>query len=166
MRYSSERRESVLRKLLPPQAQSVAEVSEEEGICTATLFNWRNRAQAQGRLMPDSDKPTKNWSSEEKFMVVLESASMNESQLAEYCRKRGVFQEQIAQWREACKSANEPPSRAQRRALQAETRADQKKIKQLETELSRKTDALAETAALLVACSERQDLRHLTTVRW
>ena len=103
MRYSSERRESVLRKLLPPQARSVAEVSEEEGICTATLFNWRNRAQAQGRLMPDSDKPTKNWSSEEKFMVVLESASMNESQLAEYCRKRGVFQEQIAQWREACK---------------------------------------------------------------
>ena len=70
--------------------------------------------------------------------------------LAEYCRKRGVFQEQIAQWSEVCKSANEPPSRAQRRREQAGARADQKRIKQLETELARKNDALAETAALLV----------------
>jgi transposase-like protein len=150
MKYSSERRESVLKKLLPPYARSVAEVSEEEGICTATLRNWRNSAQAKGQLMPDSDKPAKRWSSEEKFMVVLESASMNEMQLAEYCRKRGVYQEQIAQWREACKEANAPPSRAQRRRDQTEARADQKKIKQLEAELGRKNSALAETAALLV----------------
>jgi transposase-like protein len=150
MKYSAERRESVLKKLLPPQARGVAEVSEEEGICTATLFNWRNSARSKGQLMPDSDKPAKRWSSEEKFIVVLESASMNETQTAEYCRKRGVYQEQIAQWREACKSANEPPSRAQHRRNQAAARADQKKIKQLETELDRKNSALAETAALLV----------------
>jgi len=150
MKYSLERRESVLKKLLPPDARSVAEVSAEEGICTATLFNWRNSARAQGQSMPDSDKPAKSWSSEEKFTSVMESAAMNQTELAEYCRKRGIYQQQLEQWREACKSANEPPSRAQRRREQSESRADQKKIKQLEAELSRKESALAETAALLV----------------
>jgi len=150
MKYSLERRESVLKKLLPPDARSVAEVSAEEGICTAALFNWRNSARAQGQSMPDSDKPAKSWSSEEKFTSVMESAAMNQTELAEYCRKRGIYQQQLEQWREACKSANEPPSRAQRRREQSESRADQKKIKQLEAELSRKESALAETAALLV----------------
>jgi len=100
--------------------------------------------------MPDSDKPAKNWSSEEKFTLVMQSAAMNQTELAEYCRKHGIYQKQLEQWREACKSANEPPSREQRRREQSESRADQKKIKQLEAELARKESALAETAALLV----------------
>lgn len=150
MKYSLERKESVLKKLLPPHARSVAEVSAEEGICTATLFNWRNGAREQGQSMPDSDKPAKSWSSEEKFTLVMQSAAMNQSELAEYCRKHGIYVKQLEQWRQACISANEQPSRAQRRREQSESRADQKEIKKLKAELARKESALAETAALLV----------------
>ena len=128
----------------------MAEVSAEKGICTAILVNWRNGARAQGQSMPDSDKPVKIWSSEEKFTLVMQSAAMNQLELAEYCRKHCIYLKQLEQWREACKSANEPPSRAQRRREQSESRVDQKKIKQLEAELSRNESALAETAALLV----------------
>ncbi len=38
--------------------------------------------------------------------VVLETASMNEADLAEYCRRKGIFVEQVAAWRSACMSAN------------------------------------------------------------
>ncbi len=37
MKYSPERREAILRKLLPPNNRPVAEVAEEEGISDATL---------------------------------------------------------------------------------------------------------------------------------
>ncbi len=150
MKYSLERRESVLRKLLPPNARSVAEVSVEEGICTATLFNWRKAARIKGQSVPSTKPSLEGWSSEDKFTVVLETASLNETELAEYCRKRGVYPNQVEQWREACRTANQPRSRAQRRQDQAQARTDKKKVKRLEKELLRKDKALAETAALLV----------------
>lgn len=128
MKYSLERKESVLRKLLPPDARPVALVSEQEAISYATLYSWRNAARNKGKLMPDSEKPADKWSSEEKFMVVLESASMNETELAKYCRERGVYPEQVALWKEACKTANALPSKTNRRNGQADTRSDQKKI--------------------------------------
>ena len=47
-RYSEERKESVLRKLLPPANMSVAEISRQEGISTVTLYAWRNQVKAEG----------------------------------------------------------------------------------------------------------------------
>ena len=38
--------------------------------------------------MPESDKSVQDWSTEQKFVVVLEIAALNETQLAEYCRKK------------------------------------------------------------------------------
>ena len=53
MRYSNERREAILKKLLPPHSRTVAEVADEEGISAATLYNWRKAARGQGRLLPE-----------------------------------------------------------------------------------------------------------------
>lgn len=150
MKYSLERKESVLKKLLPPLSCSVASVSEQEGICTATLFNWRNAARTQGRLMPDSDKDADGWASEDKFAVVLETSPMSESELTSYCRKKGLYVQQVTQWREHCKAANAPPARSQRRSDTKAQQADKKKIRELQKDLERKEKALAETAALLV----------------
>ena len=47
MRYSEERKEAVLAKLLPPHNRTIAELAEEEGISTATLYAWRRQARAQ-----------------------------------------------------------------------------------------------------------------------
>lgn len=56
--YSEERKAVVLNKMLPPRNQSVVEVSESEGICQATLYNWRSQAKQQGNLVPGSGKAT------------------------------------------------------------------------------------------------------------
>ncbi|MGF1713321.1 transposase, partial [Photobacterium chitinilyticum] len=42
-RYSQERKEAILKKLLPPHSRSVAAVAKEEGISDATLYNWRKQ---------------------------------------------------------------------------------------------------------------------------
>ena len=50
MRYSAERKEAVLKKMLPPNNRSIREIAEEEGISEATLYNWRKAARAEGRF--------------------------------------------------------------------------------------------------------------------
>lgn len=150
MHYSKQRKESVLAKMLPPINVSVAQLSKQEGISQATLYLWRKSARAQGRLMPDSDHNNpEQWSSQDKFAAVLETASLNENELGEYCRKRGLYPEQLQAWRRACEQANDW-DREQVRVNQQTSKAERQRMKALERELARKEKALAETAALLV----------------
>jgi transposase-like protein len=143
-----ERKEAVLAKMTGPDRKSVPVLAAEEGISTATLYNWRKEARQQGRLMPDHDDSPEGWSSRDKFNAVLETAALSEAELGEYCRRRGLYPEQIARWREACSRANdfEASERVRRERLQREERA---RVRKLEKELRRKDKALAETAALL-----------------
>jgi transposase-like protein len=80
---------------------------------------------------------------------VLETAAMNEADLAEYCRKRGLFSEQIMTWRVACEQANDW-DRTSTAQMSPATKEEKKRIKELERDLARKDRALAETASLLV----------------
>lgn len=41
--------------------------------------------------MPGDGKNPEAWSSEDKFAVVLETAPLNEAELAEYCRRKGLY---------------------------------------------------------------------------
>lgn len=149
MAYSNERREAILQKMLPPHNKSIPELAKEEGISEATLYNWRQQARTAGRLLPNSDTTVEGWSSRDKFHAVLESAALNESELAEYCRRRGLYPEQIKQWREACEGANAREESCAKE-LNRHLKQEQQRSKELERELKRKDKALAETAALLV----------------
>jgi len=99
--------------------------------------------------VPADGKNPEKWSSEDKFAIVLEAASLNEAELAEYCRQKGLYAEQIEVWHKACLQAN-ADSAAQVNAQREQTKKDRKQIKKLERELHRKDKALTETAALLV----------------
>jgi transposase len=46
--------------------------------------------------MPENGKNAVVWSQADKFDVVLEAARMNEAELAQYCRGKGLFVEQVA----------------------------------------------------------------------
>jgi len=155
MRYPPERKEAVLRKMMPPHNRSIKKLSQEEGISEATLFNWRKAAREKGLLLPDGDSGPEGWSARDKFAAVLETAAFNEADLAEYCRKRGIYPEQLLQWRRACESANDW-DRENNLRLKTEKKADLQRICQLKRELRRKEKALAEVAALLVLQKKAQ----------
>lgn len=59
MKYSDERREAILKKLFPPYNRTVVEVTQEEGISAATLYNLRKKARQAGRLLPDQSDDLK-----------------------------------------------------------------------------------------------------------
>ena len=108
--------------------------------------------------MPGSGKTSDKWSAEAKLAVVIETASMNESELSEYCREKGLYPEQVREWKAACLCGQ--LSETERRKQEREqAKKDKKRIKELERELNRKEKALAEAAALLV-------LRKKLTALW
>lgn len=155
MKYPDERKQAVIAKMMPPHNQSIAQLAQEERMCTATLYHWRREARQAGRLLPDGDTTPTGWSSADKFAAVLETAALNEAELGEYCRKRGLYAEQINPWRRACENANDW-DRKQNDQLKAARKADERRLRDLERELRRKEKALAEAAALLVLQKKAQ----------
>jgi len=63
---------------------SISKLKTATGISDATLYNWRKQAKAKGLVVPGDGRNPEDWSSEDKFMVVLESATLNEAELAKY----------------------------------------------------------------------------------
>lgn len=135
--------------MLPPDNMALRRLSQAEGISQATLTKWRAEARAKGRFLPDAHAGPEGWTSRDKLAAVIETASMNEADLGEYCRRRGVYSEQLRVWREACERANDW-ERAATSRITRETRDDKKRIKDLERDLARKEKALAEAAALII----------------
>lgn len=149
MAYPAERKEALLKKLLPPVNKTVAELSREEGISANTLYHWRDQAKQTGLPLPGKTTTSENWSAETKLAVVIETASFSESELSQYCREKGLYKEQVKQWKSNCLTGFEVSKQQQKESVK-KAKADQRKIKSLKKELRHKEKALAETAALLV----------------
>ena len=149
MNYSPEYKESILRRMLPPNNESITKIAKEEGLSEQTLRNWRDKARKDGIAVPGKDAKPDDWSTQDKFLIVLETAGLNETELAEYARKKGLYVEQIKAWKDACMNANGGIAKEAAR-LNRELKESQKERKKLEKELQRKDKALAEAAALLV----------------
>jgi len=146
-RHSSQFKEAVLNKL-NQSGLSVRKFAEQESINLSTLYSWQKQFNTAG-LSVSKVSSSDKWSNEEKFSVVLETSTLSEVELSEYCRVKGLYPEQIKGWKQACIAGN--TTKPSKRVKQTpEQKADKKRIKDLERELRRKEKALAETAALLV----------------
>ena len=134
-RYGQTFKDKALARLLPPESAAIDLVAREIGIGADTLERWRE--DAAGRLE-----------------AVVTTAAMNEADQSAWCRSHGAYPEELAKWRASATTALAAPEEL--RASPQATRADRKRIRELERELLRKDRALAETAALLVLSKKVQ----------
>ena len=93
--------------MLPPNNMPLGRLAGEKGISVATLAKWRAQARAKGQFLPDAKAGPEGWTFEDKLAAVIGTASLNEAELGEYCRRRGIYAEQLAVWRAACARAND-----------------------------------------------------------
>ena len=147
--YSQERKEAILKKLLPPQNMTVAEVAESEGISSKTLYHWRNVLRKKGQPVPGKTLTSDEWSAEAKLAVIIETAPMSEAEMSQYCREKGLYKEQVFEWKQDCLGGFQS-SKSQAKEIKIQAKADKAEITLLKRELRYKDKALAETAALLV----------------
>lgn len=147
--YSEERKQSVLKKMMPPLNTPVSQLVTETGISDCTLYAWRKEARLKGAVVPGNGKNAEDWSSENKFAVVVKTLPLNEAELAEYCRKKGLYADQVMSWKENCQQANAETEEKEKEVKKFSLK-EKREIQSLKKELRRKERALAETAALLV----------------
>ncbi len=148
-KYSEEFKEKIVQKMMPPNAISILQIGRETGVSEPTLYSWRNKVRGKGKAVPADPSNPERWSGQDKLSVVIETAPLNEQELSEYCRRKGLYVEQIARWKEAAIAGNDSSEHlfdAERR----DWRKQKVKVRALEKELRRKEKALAEVAALLV----------------
>ncbi len=107
--------------------------------------------------MPGYTQGDNEWSPDAKLAVVIETATLSEAELGAYCREKGLYSEQIQQWKAAC---HEGAGRQedQEKAAQKQSKEDRKTIRQLKAEVRRKDKVLAETTSLLVLSKKLEAL--------
>ncbi len=154
-KYSAEFKESIVKKMMPPNPISVPQLVKETGVTDVTLYKWRKDYRNQGIAVPVNQNNPDRWTAEDKLAVVIETASFNEAQLSEYCRSKGLYPEQVNEWKTSALTGYQN-SYHMKKEKTLNQQQDKKKIKQLEKELRRKEKALAETAALLVLSKKCQ----------
>ena len=143
------RKEAILNKMLSPHPPTMSALSKQEGILEPTLYNWRKQLRQTGGAVPEPDRTSESWSAQTKFAVVVETVALNEVDLAEYCRSKGLYPEQVKAWRETA-IASQDEARQASAQEHHQAKGYHKQIKQLEREITRKNSALAEAAALLI----------------
>lgn len=136
--YTQEFKDSLVKRMLPPESISPKELSKETGVSQTALSTWLKNA-----------SPKISSKSKTKFQIVIETYAMNEAELSAYARANGLYVQDIKQWQNACENANDTEY-VSVPELKQEIINEKKLNKKLEKELRYKEKALAETAALLV----------------
>ncbi|EMR6905632.1 transposase [Serratia marcescens subsp. marcescens ATCC 13880] len=122
---------------------SINEVTRQEGIPANTLYGWRSQAGITTWSADSGLKLPKQWSQEARFAVLVETAPLSAHAVAEYCRRKGLYPEQIQQWKDELMQPYPCEEKAEIKRLEKENQ-------QLNREIARKDKALAEAAALLI----------------
>ncbi|MDF1482221.1 IS3 family transposase, partial [Extensimonas sp. H3M7-6] len=140
-RYGQVFKDKAVARLLPPESAAVEVVAREIGIGVGTLQRWREDVQSMPAL-------GRAWTARARLEAVITTAALDEASKNAWCRQHGVYPAELDKWHASATAALAEPEQA--RASPQATRADKKRIKELERDLLRKERALAETAALLV----------------
>jgi transposase len=148
--HSPEFKEQALLKARQRGTRSILSIATELNMSPGTLKRWvLDSGKATEQSLGTSlalDGPAAAWSPSQRLTALQESYALNGPALAGWCRERGVFEHQLAQWREDFCTPIAPASREATGAF----RDLQRQHDQLQRELRRKEKALAEVAALLV----------------
>jgi len=168
MQYTDMFKNAMIQKMTGPGAMSASALSKQVEVPQSTLSKWLrmagvgssygfpNNAHEYTKMAKiKGPKRPNDWSAEDKLKVVIEAASLDEEQLGEFLRKKGLHQTYLDQWRSQMLNGlqYDPPKKKSGR-----NNVDAKRIRALEKELNRKDKALAETAALLVLKKKAQEI--------
>jgi len=139
-----------------PEGITATALSKEVGIGQPTLSRWL-RERSVGGMTDDKPKTRRTWTAAEKLRVVQEASQLESDELGGLLRREGLHETQLKEWVEAVNVAALASLAPAKRSRSKRT-PEQKRIDELERELTRKEKALAEVTALLVLKKKVQEL--------
>jgi len=142
MEYGKNFKQAMVQKLLLPGGPSVMTLSREIGVSEQSLYNWKAKYQNSGS--GNVQRSPRQWTQDDKYEALLESAKLTGEELGKWLREKGLRSEHIELWRQDMKK------NLNQQKKDEEIRELRKRNKELERELYRKEKALAEMSALVV----------------
>jgi transposase len=147
MQYAQEIREAVIRSALAGEMSQEA-IAKRYGVSRSSVQQWARAARREGGApVVQTEKRPQEWSAEERFAALIETAGMSEEERGVWCRAHGLHGHQLASWRRDAVAGSLGGSG---RSEQTELNRLRQEAARLKKELARKDRALAETTALLV----------------
>lgn len=150
--YTQGFKEQSVQKALSRGDTKLKTIALDLNIGYSTLQKWIREYKI---LKPENDtKRPQDWSREQQFQALMDTASMSAEQCSEYCREKGIFPHHLDEWRESFVK----PNKVTVKSNKADVKSLKKENASLQREIRRKDKALAETAALLVLQKKFQAL--------
>ncbi len=126
-KYPKEVKESVLKRLMAPTTDTVKTLSEELGIPKTTIYEWKRK----NNKKTNNPKPVNKWTTKDKFQALLETARLTEREIAQYCRRKGIYVNDINSWEEQFLKAD-TSNLEDSQKLKKDLKEEKDKIKKLE----------------------------------
>ena len=142
--YSVAFKQKMVAKLIGRHGTSANRLSQETGVSTAALCQWKRAAGSLDAMASDKRSRTP-WTWSRKAEILTATATLEGEALAAYLAREQVTLAELDEWRSALQASAPPSVIAARR------------IKQLERDLARKEKALAEAAVLLILKKKLED---------
>lgn len=145
----------MVQRMAGQESISATALAQEVGVSQNTLSRWLRQASdvtptvAAMKKKHASRKSPARRSAEEKLEVVMKAAALSDDELGAFLRREGLHEAQLEEWRSKAMEGAAGALKAPH-GKRSEKTPESRRIKQLESELRRKNDALAEAGALLL----------------
>ena len=152
-KFTQDFKEQAVQKALTRGSKNLENLAQELSVGYSTLQRWIRNYK---NMTPENSKKQRpqDWTREERFQSLLETAAMDAEQRSQYCREKGLYPHQLEEWRVSFVQ----PDGLMSNSTKAELKTLKTENRELQKEIRRKDKALAETAALLVLQKKFQAL--------
>ena len=142
--YTQAFREQAVEKVLQRGHKTIQTLADELNVNHFTLKNWLKTTRRESMSKTPVSKRPNDWSTEERFQLLMESSALDGETLNAFCRQQGLFTHHLETWKKAFLLSQQSVTKM------TSDKVLRNEVKRLKKELNRKEKALAETAALLV----------------
>ena len=142
--YTEAFREQAVEKVLQRGHKTIQTLADELNVNHFTLKNWLKTTRRESMSKTPVSKRPNDWSTEERFQLLMESSALDGETLNAFCRQQGLFTHHLETWKKAFLLSQQSVTKM------TSDKVLRNEVKRLKKELNRKEKALAETAALLV----------------
>ncbi|MCP3913929.1 MAG: IS3 family transposase [bacterium] len=145
----------MVQRMAGREAISATALAQEVGVSQNTLSRWLRQAShatptvAGMKKKHASRKSPARRTAAEKLDVVMRAAALSDDDLGAFLRREGLHEALLEEWRSKAMEAATGALKAPHGKRNQQT-PERRKIRELERELRRKNDALAEAGALLL----------------
>ena len=109
--YTEAFREQAIKKVLQRGNKTIQTIADELNVNHYTLKNWLKSTRRKSMSKTPVSKRPNDWSTEERFQLLMESSALEGEALNAFCRQKGLFSHHLEVWKKAFLLSQKTPTK-------------------------------------------------------